>query len=72
MAVCAFGHNMVFPEPRLPITAASKVSGSNPDPDPFVGTLLADRYRLYSLLGEGGMGRVYSGEHVLMRKRVAV
>ena len=63
---------MVFPEPRLPITAASKVSGSNPDPDPLVGTLLADRYRLYSLLGEGGMGRVYWGEHVLMRKRVAV
>jgi serine/threonine-protein kinase len=48
------------------------VSGSNPDPDPLIGTLLADRYRIFSLLGEGGMGRVYSGEHALMRKRVAV
>src|ERR1017187_9180651 len=63
---------MVFPEPRLPIAAASKVSGSNPDPDPLIGTLLADRYRLFSLLRQGGVGRVYLAEHALMRKRVAV
>ncbi len=63
---------MVFPEPRLPTAAASNLSGSNSDPDPLIGKLLADRYRLFSLLGEGGMGRVYLGEHVLMRKRVAV
>jgi len=40
--------------------------------DPLVGKLLSDRYRLDKLLGEGGMGRVYAAEHILMRKRVAV
>ncbi|MGE0325047.1 MAG: protein kinase [Polyangiaceae bacterium] len=34
--------------------------------------MLSERYRLDTLLGEGAMGRVYSAEHVMMRKRVAV
>lgn len=37
-----------------------------------VGTLISDRYRLHKLLAMGGMGAVYTGEHVHMRKRVAV
>src|SRR5258707_8517610 len=40
--------------------------------DPRIGTLLADRYRIDALVGEGGMGKVYSAEHVLMRKRLAI
>ncbi len=52
------------------------MSGSSRPPrgevDPRVGTLLAERYRIDALVGEGGMGKVYSAEHVLMRKRLAV
>jgi serine/threonine-protein kinase len=40
--------------------------------DARVGTVLADRYRLNELVGEGGMGKVYGAEHIHMRKRVAV
>jgi len=40
--------------------------------DARVGTMLAGRYRLDALVDQGSMGRVYAGEHVLMRKRVAV
>lgn len=44
----------------------------SPVSDPRVGTVISDRYRLRALIGEGGMGRVYDAEHVLMKKRLAV
>ncbi len=32
------------------------------DKDPLLGTTIAERFRVLSVLGEGGMGRVYRGE----------
>ncbi|GEM_PF-1289313 len=49
----------------------SQVPGWKPPPD-LVGTVLADRYKVISVLGDGGMGRVYLGEHVTLRKKVAI
>ncbi len=38
----------------------------------LVGTVVAERYRIERLLGEGAMGAVYRAEHVHMQKAVAL
>jgi serine/threonine-protein kinase len=38
----------------------------------LLNTVVADRYRLLSLLGEGGMGAVYKAEHIRMGKAMAL
>ena len=42
------------------------------DTPSLVGTTIADRYRVDALLGEGGMGQVFRGEHIHLRKPVAI
>ena len=37
---------------------------SAPTPDPLLGRVLADRYRIHSLIARGGMGAVYRAEHL--------
>jgi len=36
------------------------------------GTLVAGRYEIVRLIGEGGMGEVYEATHALIGKRVAL
>jgi len=38
----------------------------------LVGSIIADRYRVVSKIGDGGMGQVYLAEHVRMKRRCAV
>jgi hypothetical protein len=45
---------------------------SRPSDDPRVGSVLGGRYRIVRVLGAGGMGIVYRGEHVHMHKPVAI
>jgi serine/threonine protein kinase len=39
---------------------------------PKVGDLIAGKYRLEKVAGEGGMGIVYAAQHLVLRQRVAV
>jgi serine/threonine-protein kinase len=51
-----------------------KISSATADPaaDPMIGRVLDGRYHIRARLGQGGVGAVYEGEHVQIKKTVAV
>lgn len=46
--------------------------GSRAERDPVVGTTLMSRYRVLARLGTDELARVYSGEHVLLGRKVVI
>jgi len=40
--------------------------------DPLLGAVIDERYRVLQCIGQGGMGRVYLAEHLLLQRRVAI
>ncbi|MEZ4403272.1 MAG: serine/threonine-protein kinase [Kofleriaceae bacterium] len=54
---------------RCPNDGGLLVAGG---PDPLVGTVLAERYQIEAVIGDGGLGRVYRARHVRMARRFAI
>lgn len=62
------------PNSKSPLDAVGEesVGDLETEAQALVGALVADRYRVEALLGEGAMGAVYRAEHIHMQKAVAL
>ena len=60
------GYVSTLPTPTLPRVICDEVGM------PAVGSLIAERYRVTRVLGEGGMGRVYEVSHLTLPRSFAV
>ncbi|MCA9575821.1 MAG: tetratricopeptide repeat protein [Sandaracinaceae bacterium] len=58
------------PERELDLDAELAAHGE--EPDPMIGAVLAGRYRVQRIMGQGGMGAVYSARQEAMERDVAI
>src|SRR5947208_2628403 len=58
---------MANEDPRPPASAEPTSDGT-----PQVGDVIAGKYRIERVLGQGGMGLVVAAQHVTLRKKVAI
>jgi eukaryotic-like serine/threonine-protein kinase len=58
--------------PADALAATSYAVHAPPEPPSILGQLLAGKYKVNRMIGEGGMGAVYEGEHTEIGKRVAI
>ena len=56
---------LVCPRDATPLVDAA----TGDAPDPMLGRLLGDTYRVTRVVGEGGMGRVYEARHLRLKER---
>lgn len=63
----------VHKAPAGKASSGAKTKASGPSmADMLIGTVVANRYKLLTRIGEGAMGWVFEGEHVEIGKKVAV
>jgi len=60
------------PKDGTRLTDVGEGTSTDTGRDPLLGQVLADRFRVVSMLGVGGMGTVYEAEHCFIKKRVAL
>jgi serine/threonine-protein kinase len=63
---------MTQPASGQPASHPKSVPPPSAPVDPYVGTTIDGRYRVESVLGEGGMGVVYLARHKVIDKKVAI
>ncbi len=69
--ICVRCASALGPGRFCPLCGAEQPAARAPD-DALVGALIADRYEVGSLLGQGGMGRVYEATHRALDRKVAI